>query len=208
QGGLFADVNGDGRPDVITYTTTNIAVWINQGGGVFSNNSASVAALNFLNLHLNTIAVGDLNGDGAPDIFVLQVFATDPVKVWLNDGHGNFHESGQVFGGGGNAVALGDVDGDGALDAIVLKASASGSGSYVWHNKGDGTFVDSGQIYPGTNYMSAARLADMNGDGALDLVVLQYDYTTHVNTSTVLLNDGSGVFSPSGLIIGDSTLNP
>jgi VCBS repeat-containing protein len=207
-GGLFCDVNGDGRPDVITWNFTNIFVWINQGGGNFSNNPASVAALDFVNLHISQIAVGDLNGDGSPDIFVMPVSSIYPCKVWLNDGHGNFRESGQEFGGGGTALTLGDVDGDGVLDAIVLNTSSSGSDYFVWLNNGDGTFTDGGQAYPGTNRIFAARLADLNGDGALDLVVLQADYATFTNTSTIFLNDGNGVFSPSGIIIGDSTRDP
>ena len=205
---LVGDLNGDGRPDIILASSTNVMVWMNAGGGTFSNNPAALAAVNFVNLNVTRSALGDLDGDGSLDLFITPFFSSDPNKVWLNDGTGIFRESGQVFGNGGNSALLGDLDGDGDLDAVSLFASPFGGPKpFAYFNRGDGYFTAGTQLIP-TGSVQAAALGDANGDGFLDLFVVQGTYNGFTNTSTIYFNDGTGVFTPSGQIIGDSTLNP
>lgn len=208
SGSSVVDVNMDGHPDVIITSSGGFEVWLNDGTGHFTVNPSSVADLNFVSLRLRAVAAGDLNGDGSPDLLGIRTFDTDQARVWLNDGRGVFRE-GKAFGGGGNAVALGDLDGDGDLDAFIPRTSSAfaGSGPYLWFNQGDGTFVDGGMTY-GPSFVNAARLGDADGDGDLDIFVVQEAYTTSLNTSTVLLNDGHGGFAPSGIVFGDSSTNP
>ena len=82
--------------------------------------------------------MGDLDGDGDLDAFVAQRSA-QANKVWLNDGSGNFSDSGQSLGNSDSqGVALGDVDGDGDLDAFV--GELRGDANKVWLNDGSGSF--------------------------------------------------------------------
>ncbi|HMO50583.1 MAG TPA: Ig-like domain-containing protein [Kiritimatiellia bacterium] len=208
MGNLVGDLNGDGWPDIVLTSFTNIMVWMNTGNGTFTNNPAAIADLNFINLNFTRGALGDLNGDGSLDIFVTPFFGDDPNKVWLNDGTGIFRESGQVFGNGGNSALLGDLDGDGDLDAVALFGSPFGGPKpIVQFNRGDGFFTPGSQLLPTNNVLSAA-LGDANGDGFLDLFVVQGTNPGFTNTSTIYFNDGTGFFTPGGQIIGDSTLNP
>eukprot|EP00964_Phaeocystis_antarctica_P102305 scaffold67663_cov67-Phaeocystis_antarctica.AAC.3 len=87
------------------------------------------------------------------------------------------------------ALAFGDVDADGDLDLIVANTN---SPNELWINNGVGVFnrnvtFDAG----GTAATTAVAFGDVNGDGALDLVF----GNTNNQANTLLLNDGSGVFT-------------
>ena len=64
------------------------------------------------------VSLGDVDGDGDLDAFVANRSASN--KVQINDGNGNFTDSGQSLGlSTSKDVSLGDVDNDGDLDAFV-----------------------------------------------------------------------------------------
>ena len=163
------------------------------------------------------IDLGDLDGDGDLDAFVGNTQGSGevlqnnlPNEVWLNDGSGQFSDSGQMLGQQRTyAVALGDVDGDGDLDALVGNDGAD----ELWLNYGDGRFILSAQSWSQRITLTAA-LVDMDGDGDLDAV------TGHELTSSfawwrqgiIWWNDGRGHFTkgptiryrPNGaLAVGD-----
>ena len=70
------------------------------------------------------VGLGNLNADGSPDAFVATFGGIGyPDEVWLNDGTGQFGDSGQQLGNeAGTGVLLGDLDGDSDLDAFVLNS--------------------------------------------------------------------------------------
>ena len=100
-----------------------------------------------------------------------------------------------------NLVA-GDIDGDGKPDLLVSVQTQSNLPNYVeWlKGKGDGTFV--GQPLPGvTGYRYNLRLADLNGDGILDLVTSSFQ----PNELDVFIGNGNGTFhSPVTYLAGAS----
>ncbi len=127
----------------------------------------------------NSVAVGDVNGDGRLDIVAgnghSQGGSGGPSVVYLNDGESNFYTgpvdctmppaNAHCFGSSSDdthSVALGDLDGDGALDIV---AGNSGQ-NVVYLNDGTGNFPITHTFGGG----SIVTLGDMNGDGALDIV--------------------------------------
>lgn len=117
-----------------------------------------------------SVAVGDFNGDGRPDIAHTSFYTG--VRVRLNDGTGAFPTS-TTYGTGSepNAVAVGDLNGDAKLDLAV--ANRSGSSVSVLLGNGDGTFVAAVSFTTGafgSNPYSVA-IGDLNGDGKLDLAI-------------------------------------
>ncbi len=116
-----ADVDGDGLVDLyFCHKQAANQLYRNLGNGRFTNITAQ-AGVGCTNQTSSGAVVGDLNGDGAPDLIV-SAFG-GPNAVLLNDGQGRFTEvtaaSGIAGKGGYTSMALSDVDGDGDLDLYL-----------------------------------------------------------------------------------------
>ena len=87
-----------------------------------------------------SVAVGDLNGDGAADLVVANRWSND-VSVLMNLGDGTFAEQIRYAAGAAPwSVAVGDLDGDGAADLVVANRFYGSNDVSVLMNRGDGTF--------------------------------------------------------------------
>jgi len=187
---VAADVNGDGRLDILAANVgggaNSVTVRLNNGDGTYATSTVSIgiAAL--------VMAVADVNGDGALDLLVANGAATGLVAVRLNDGSGSFSGTTNVsVGNAPQSVAAADLDGDGDLD--LLAGNYSGSSVSVRFNDGTGAF--SGAAVPANNVAvgglpQSVVAADMNGDGALDILTANRGAAT----VSVRLNDGNGSF--------------
>jgi enediyne biosynthesis protein E4 len=138
------------------------------------------------------VAVFDYNKDGRPDIFFanganIETLKKDSPKfsnrLYRNDGNGVFtdvtEEAGLTGKGYNICVAVGDYDNDGYPDLFV----GGVHGNTLYHNNGDGTFTDvtakaglDHSVDPqfGPLWTAAAAWVDVNNDGLLDLVVINY----------------------------------
>jgi uncharacterized repeat protein (TIGR01451 family) len=147
-----------------------------------------------------SVALGDLNGDGYLDVFIVNYIQSQrsngqPNEVWLNDGSGKLVDTKQALGESpGTAVALADVDNDGDFDAFVT--NELGHHDELWLNDGQGIFTDSGQELGQTESQGVA-LGDVNGDGEIDAIVVNEN-----QANVIWLNDGSGKFNSSGQDLG------
>ena len=149
---------------------------------------AAIAALTFATgANPNSVAIGDVNGDGKPDLVVANG-QSDSVSVLLGNGDGTFQAQ-QTFatGNGPFSVAVGDVNGDGKPDLVV--ANATDNTVSVLLGNGNGTFQTQQTFATGYAPISVA-VSDVNGDGKPDIVVANQDS----NTVSVLLGNGTGTF--------------
>jgi hypothetical protein len=175
----IADVNGDGKLDVLagmSYPGFAIAVLLGRGDGTFQSPILSpTGSIPF------SIAVGDFNGDGNPDVAVAQR-DSNTVAVLLGNGDGTF-QSGRSFAVGRSPVFItaGDLDGNGTVD--LATANSNSNSVSVLLGVGDGTFQAAFDSAAGLNPASVA-ISDFNGDGLLDLAVAN----SGSNTVSVLLN--------------------
>lgn len=195
------DLNGDGHMDVhVVYYAPNglpDKVYLNDGNANFHESS--------LALDEETIAWGDLDGDGDVDYFGKRW--DKGYVVYLNGGNGGFSEAWQMddsqstLGG----IALADFDSDGDLDSLVLNGFRN-TGSFpsrLFLNDGTGQFTDSDQALNKTQGADIA-VGDLDLDGDLDVFIANMDLPDEV-----WLNDGKGHFSDSGLqLVGNNSTQP
>jgi hypothetical protein len=205
-----ADVNGDGKLDVIVATGSNtgglVGVLLGNGDGTFqaevTYGSGGISPL--------ALAVADVNGDGHPDVVIANqcvdsTCTSSNVGVLLNSGTGTF-ETPTTYGSGGlfpDWVVITDVNGDSKPDLVVANSSTSttvDNGNVgVLLGKGDGTF-QTAAAYPSGGFGAASvAVADVNGDSNPDLVVVNCSATSSScvgggGTVGVLLGNGKGTF--------------
>jgi hypothetical protein len=193
SGGLaVADVNGDGKPDVITasYSDNTLTVLTNNGSGVFASNATYAA------YSAGYVVAADLNGDGKVDLIYSSV-ANNTLTVLTNNGSGVFGSNATYsLPGTAYQFVAADVNGDGKPDLIA--ACYNGYVVTVLTNKGDGTFNSAGNFSVGSQYPRWVAVADFNGDGKPDLAVADY-YSPH--SLVILTNKGNGTFVDASSIV-------
>jgi hypothetical protein len=142
----------------------------------------------------HALAVGDVNGDGIPDLIVA-ADGNRVVRVLLGNGDGTFQNSlPSIFiPDGPLAVALGDFNGDGILD-LAATSSFNGTGTLsILLGNGDGTF-QAPTTYPVGFVANDILVGDVNGDGARDLVVFNRGDNNFQGSISLLYGNGDGTF--------------
>jgi len=133
------------------------------------------------------VAVGDFNGDGKPDLALVNANSSE-ISIMLGNGDGTFHAAASY--GTGNppvAIAVGDFNGDGRPDLAVVNANSSGIS--VMLGNGDGTFQAAAKYEKGNSGVAIA-VGDFNGDGKADLAVVD----GFSNEVSILLGNSDGTF--------------
>jgi Bacterial Ig-like domain (group 3)/FG-GAP-like repeat/Transmembrane protein 131-like N-terminal len=200
-----ADVNLDGKPDLLVANLccgddSPLGVLLGNGDGTFQP-AVTYSAGGY---ETGSISAADLNGDGKSDLVVANQCVNGScgqgnVGVLLGNGDGTF-QSVVPYSAGSlpNTVTVADVNKDGKPDLLVGDQCGNCSGIVrVFLGNGDGTFE------PGANYNSggyaatSVTIADVNGDGKLDLIVSNLCVSStdcSGGTVGVLLGNGDGTF--------------
>ncbi|MEZ6044016.1 MAG: FG-GAP-like repeat-containing protein [Planctomycetaceae bacterium] len=179
----LGDVDGDGDLDAaVSQRNGNTKLLLNDGTGIFTLGQD----LNDGIISNWSADFGDFDNDGDLDL-LLSKESGQPNTLWLNDGNGNFTDSGQRLGSGNTLeVGIGDLDGDGDLDYVSANYAQA---NRVWLNEvtlpytqdfdyenalgmvlntpGNFSFVDDG----GNGLLQA----DNSGFSGLSIAVLQFD---------------------------------
>jgi hypothetical protein len=153
-----ADFNSDKNLDVVTAGGAGFAsrIYMNAGQAAFTG-----ANVGDVNDDSYAVAVGDVNGDGLPDL----VFANNgPTSVYLNRGAGVFELAAKLGTANSRGAVLVDLFGD-ALPELVL-ANASGDAAVYRNTAG----VFALELTLPTGPTTSVAAADLNGDQRADLV--------------------------------------
>jgi hypothetical protein len=193
----IGDLTGDGKPDLVVANAGSgtLSIFQNTSSpGVMSSGSfAAPVSLTVGGLPFCAV-IGDLDGDGKPDIAVAN-YANTSVSIFHNvssvgvlDANSFASPFNLAAPSPSQNVALGDLDGDGRLDLVV---AASGGSVSVFHNIGtNGTLVSgsfaSSVDFPAQNNTLSVVIGDLDGDGRPDVVAANdYSSTLSIFRNTI-----------------------
>jgi hypothetical protein len=193
----IADVNGDGKPDILFGgSNSTIPILLNDGKANLIPSTVALTDLGsfdaFGGYFLTGLAVADFNRDGLPD-FVKISPHIHALSVFLGQPGGAFKMTGTLpLASDSNAIGIeaGDLNGDGILDLMV----DASTGIETLLGRGDGTFGPHAEfVAPGFN-VEVAHLGDVNGDGKLDVIVA-LNQNQNTNDYAVFFGLGTGALS-------------
>jgi hypothetical protein len=192
-----ADLNHDGKSDLIASTINSGVVYLGNGDGTLTQ--TSILANGRV---ANVVAFNDFNGDGSVDAVF---FGSQGMWIYLGSGDGTFQPNGPNPSSwfGGTSLTIGDFTGGGRLD--VTLAGTSSGGIVVLRGNGDGTFSESTAYAAPSGSIASG---DFNGDGQADLVTtgLQGVQSSGTDLALLLANRRDAAISPSSLAFGQQAI--
>jgi hypothetical protein len=211
----IADFNRDGRSDMVGSTislaacTPGCPLTVSLGQ---TNNTFVTESTTLFGVAAFVTAIGDLNGDGIPDVVVT---GDGVLQVWLGKGDGTFSKGISVdvpgfteadgLSIGTNGVIV-DLDGDGKNDLVLPRfvdlarvVDAPPQGVLILYGKGDGTF-EAPVLLPTSHLYNHLTVADLNQDQRPDLVL---DDGFGI---AVILNRGSRAFEDESRYVAGSSI--
>ena len=206
---IITDLDGDGWDDVLIANTfgdqpkyyRNLGADASGWLGLVDESATRLPVLDISTIQYCGVAAGDVNGDGAPDLYFSNYVMDGTTKdvLLINDGNGNFTDEGDDRLGDLINVAFGtqgsitDMDGDGDNDIVKLSANQAADpfptdGIFVLYNDGTGNFSNWSTVPSNDAYMFIMEDFDNNGekdfyivDDAADYVNLSNGITQNAN---------------------------
>ncbi len=174
----FADVNGDGLPDLcVTFWNLPNKLYMNRtrNGKIHFEDVTQLTDINKIPAaKSNGVAFADINNDGYPDLFIASRNAEN--RLYMNDGKGNFrdktHEYFKAENCISNGIVFADFDLDGYPDLYLTNV-----GDNVLYKNMDGKYFREVTAAFGaelSGYSTGCAVGDIDNDGDPDLYVANY----------------------------------
>lgn len=197
-----ADLNSDGRLDLISTSFSGVTIQLGAGDGAFA------PAMRIAADQPQAVVAGDFNRDGRPDLAATFPFrgadsqVDNRLGVWVGLGDGTFRDA--VFYATGQLpldLVAADWNGDGALD--IATANGASNDIRVHLGSGDGVFAAAATLAAGLQ-PSAITTEDIDGDGKSDLLVAN----ELSDNLTIWFGNGNGQFGRKvELLVGDAPID-
>lgn len=226
----FADLDGDGFPDLIAMGSAEgrVGIFENDGSGSFIDRTGATGIPPLVKG--SAFSAGDFDADGDLDLAISKWGGG--IHLFRNDGAFSFVDitasAGLTEFAATKGLSWGDVDGDGWIDLYVCNyvngiPGTSNARNRLWRNNGNGTFTDKSMLWgvDAKAYSFVAALTDLDQDGDLDIYLsndrgMYFPFVPNRHwrndgpgvLTEVGQQDGSGVALFSmGLAVGDPDLD-
>jgi len=200
---IAGDFTGDGVTDLLSHVPFGqVMIGVLGSRPAFETLQPSTFALPDV-IGVGPLVAADFDGNGTLDLALANAH---DVAVLLNRGGGHFAAPPHIGPAGVRAVV--DLNHDGIKDLIA------DTNPIVWFGNGDGTYRPGSATRPNEGYGTLVEVADVNGDGRDDMVVVAHDPNgTEYGQLWILIGDGAGSFKttdlgrfgyrPSALVVTD-----
>lgn len=185
------DVDGDGDADGLLATTAGLFLLVNNGAGQFTEAAQAVIPRN-----TSIVELEDIDGDADLDLIVFVAGAPAGLYVLENDGVGGFTEiHSDDRGMSIRDIDVNDLDEDGDVDLLLTLGNTQPiKENRILLNNGQSGFTESSNLIGGEEHSYSSEVADMNGDGHVDILV------AGLVGVDLYVGDGSGQFVSAGVI--------
>lgn len=208
------DLNGDGKLDVVTanFGSSDISVLLGHGDGTFETAASfSTSIGGFLGSFPVSGVMGDVNGDGKPDVVTVSK-ETNSISVLLGAGDGTFGAASVSVALAAVSAVLDDLNADGKLDVVTANREAANIAILI--GNGNGTFGEAAYFSTRTANgfrgfsPNAVAIEDVNLDGALDIVTANQSFGLGIGDLSLLEGNGFGAVGEAQLVNALQTRAP
>jgi gliding motility-associated-like protein len=219
----IGDLDGDGKPDIVASLYINGAVVILRNtstpGSINSNNSFAPGVFYYVNAYIpltNSVCIGDLDGDGKPEIVVsnneqpfISIFYNTCMPGSISfDPNVNFPSP---YSQNNSSIAIGDLNGDGKLDIVETSTDSI----HVFQNTSTPGSITTNSFAPYVTFnggyasgLNDLAIADLDGDGRADIAVANSNQAIGANIVSVLHNAVSSIATLDNLTVSQGNLTP